>query len=114
MIGPSNKRAMLVLDKRRVEIAEGKFFDIKKEEKIPFGKMAMEYLEVYSRPNKRSSRRDEISVKHLVSFFGAKNLQEITPLDVEKYKQKRINEVSRNTVNRELACLKHIYAKAQE
>ena len=66
MIGPSKKRAMLVLDKRRVEIAEGKFFDAKKEEKIPFPKMAVEYLEVYSKPNKRSSRRDEISVKHLV------------------------------------------------
>jgi len=114
MIGPSKKRAMLVLDKRRVEIAEGKFFDAKKEEKIPFGKMAMEYLEVYSKPNKRSSRRDEISVKHLVSFFGGNNLQEITPLDAEKYKQKRINEVLPNTVNRELACLKHIFSKAKE
>jgi len=114
MIGPSKKRAMLALDKRRVQIAEGKFFDIKKEEKIPFGKMAMEYLEVYSRPNKRSSRRDEISAKHLVSFFGGSSLQEVTPLDAEKYKQKRINEVSPNTVNRELACLKHIFSKAKE
>ena len=114
MIGPSKKQAVLVLDKRRVEIAEGKFLDPRKGGKIAFNKMGMEYLEVYSRPNKKSSRRDEISVKHLVSFFGGGDLFGITPLGVEKYKQKRISEVSRNTVNRELAWLKHIFNKAQE
>jgi len=64
-IGPSKKQAELVLNKRKAEIAEGKFFDIKKEEKISFTRMAEEYLEVYSKPNKSSFWRDEISVNHL-------------------------------------------------
>ena len=113
-VGPSKKLAELVLSKRKVEIAEDKFLEIKKEEKIPFAKMAGEYLEVYSKPNKRSFWRDAISVNHLKSFFGNKNIQEITPLDVERYKQKRLGKVSPSTVNREITCPKHIFNKAKE
>ena len=113
-VGPSKKQAELVLKKRRVQIAEEKFFDIKREERISFDEMAKEYLEVYSKPNKRSSWRDEISIGHLSAFLGNKTIQEITPLDVDKYKQKRVKEVSPSTVNREITCLKHIFNKAKE
>lgn len=41
-------------------------------------------------------------------------LQGITSLDVDKYKQKRVREVLRSTVNREIACLKAIFNKAKE
>jgi len=113
-IGPSKKQAKLVLKKRKVQIAEGKFLDIRKEERISFDKMAKEYLEIHSKPNKRSSWRDEISIKHFSHYFGKKTLQEITSLDVEKYKQKRAREVSPSTVNREMTCLKTIFNKAKE
>jgi len=43
-IGPSKTQAQVVLQKRKVEIAEGKFLDVKKEEKVPFDKIATEYL----------------------------------------------------------------------
>ena len=113
-IGPSKKQADLVFKKTKVQIAEGKFLDIKEEERISFDKMAKEYLEIHSKPNKRSSWRDEISIKHFSYYFGKKTLQEITSLDVEKYKQKRIKEVSPSTVNREMTCLKTIFNKAKE
>ncbi len=102
------------MQKRKVQIAENKYLDVKKNERIPFSEMAKLYLEAYSKPNKRSSWRDEISVKHLESFFGRRSLYTITPLDVEQYKKKRVNEVSSATTNRELACLKHIFTKANE
>ena len=76
--------------------------------------MAKSYIQTYAKPNKRAWRRDEISLKHLASFFGPKCLDEITPLDVEKYKAKRLEKVAPATVNRELACLKHMFAKAVE
>ncbi len=113
-IGPSKELAKKVLQKRKVQIAENKYLDVKRNEKIPFSEMAKLYLEAYSKPNKRSSWRDEISVKHLESFFGTKSLYAITPLDVEQYKKKRVDEVSPATTNRELACLKHIFNKANE
>ena len=43
-----------------------------------------------------------------------KYLHEINPLDIEKYKQERINGLKPATVNLELACLKHIFTKAIE
>jgi len=113
-IGPNKRQAILVLQKRKVQVAERKFLDIQRHQKIKFEEMAASYIENYSKPNKRSSWRDEISFKHLASFFGARCLHEITPLDVEKYKVQRLEKVAPATVNRELACLKHMFNKAIE
>ena len=113
-IGPNRKQALIVLQKRKVQIAENKFLDVKKNEKIFFEDMAKVYLEAYSKPNKKSSRRDESCIGNLNRFFGAKYLLEITPLGVEEYKLERKKDVSNATVNRDLSCLKHILKKAVE
>jgi len=71
------------------------------------------YLD-YSKTNKRSWTRDRTSIGSLKAFFNGKYLYEITPLLIERYKKKRIDEVSPATLNRELACLKHMFTKAIE
>jgi len=111
-IGPSKTQAQVVLQKRKVEIAEGKFLDVQGHQKLKFEDMGKLFLENYSRPNKRSWRRDEEIVGHLVDFFKGKYLHEITPLDIEKYKRKRREEVSPATVNRELSGLRNMYNRA--
>jgi len=84
-------------------------------ERIPFEKFANEWLEIYSKQNKRSWARDELSVRHLKRFFGGKILQDIGPEDIERFKAARKAEgVTPATVNRELACLKTIFNKAIE
>lgn len=113
-VGPSKELAKKVLQKRKVQIAENKYLNIKRDERIPFSEMARLYLEAYSKPNKRSWSRDELSIRHLSFFFGNKYLHEITPLDIENYKAERKEKVCPATVNRELSCLKHIYVKAME
>jgi len=113
-IGPSKAQAQVVLQKRKVEIAEGKFLDAQGHQKLKFEDMGKLFLENYSRPNKRSWRRDEEIVGHLVDFFKGKYLHEITPLDIEKYKRKRREEVSPATVNRELSGLRNMYNRAIE
>ena len=85
-IGPSKAQARVVLEKRKVQIAEKKFLDVQSHEKVKFEEMAKTYIDAYSKPNKRSFRRDEISLKNLTSFFGGKYLHEITSLDIEKYR----------------------------
>ena len=110
-IGPSKKQAQIVLQKRKVQIAENRFLDVRKDEKILFKDMAKVYLEAYSKPNKRSSRRDATCIRNLNSVFGKRYLHEITPLEIEKYKLKRKEKVSNATVNRDLGCLKHILRK---
>ena len=93
---------------RRVEIAEGKFLDIKREEKVRFEDFVLEYLE-YAKVNKRSWKRDARSLKLLGRSFNGKLLHEINPQMIEKYKAERLNQVKGSTVNRELACLKHLF-----
>ena len=88
-IGPNKKLSRTILQKRKVEIAENKFLVVKKNEKILFKDMAKVYLEAYSRPNKKSARRDESCIGNLNRFFGARYLMEITPLGVEEYKLER-------------------------
>ena len=86
----------------------------KKHEKIKFEEMGKLFLENYSKSNKRSWRRDEEIVDHLTDFFKGRQLQEIGPLDIEKYKRKRREEVSPATVDRELSGLRNIYNWAIE
>lgn len=115
-IGPSKKQAELVLKKRMIEIAEGKFLDVKKEEKIKFEEFANTFLELHSKLNKKNRVfvRDEGLIKNLSSHFAGKRLSEITPQLIEKYKAARIKQVKPATVNRELACFKCMYNKAIE
>jgi len=113
-IGPSKRQAETVLKKRIVQVAENRFLEVEKYEKIKFEKMTDLYLENYSKPNKKSSRRDVTSINNLKPFFEGKYLHEVTPLDMEKYKRRRQGQVSNATVNREVACLKHIFTKAIE
>jgi len=113
-IGPSKRQAETVLKKKMVQVAENRFLEVEKYDKIKFEKMTELYLENYSKPNKKSSRRDVTSINNLKPFFAGKYLHEITPLDMEKYKRGRQGQVSNATVNREVACLKHIFTKAIE
>jgi len=114
-IGPSKRQAELALKKVKVEIAENKFFDVKKQQKVLFSEMAKEYIGRYAKINKKSFSRDEQSLGHLIPFFAGKYLYEISPQMIEDYKAKRLQEgVTGSTVNRELGCMKHIYTKAIE
>ena len=85
-IGPSKELARAVLTKRKIQVRENRFLDVKREKKVRFDEMATLYLESYSKPNKRSWNRDELSIKHLNAFLGSKHLHEITVLDIENYK----------------------------
>jgi len=64
--------------------------------------------------NQPNAQGNVTIIKHLDEFFEDKYLHEITAVDIEKYKLYRLRQVSRSTVNRELACLKHIFKKANE
>ena len=112
--GENKKSAETALCKRKAEIAEGRFLDVRKREKIKFEDFALTYIELYARPNKRPrvARRDEFLIKRLGTHFNGKNLYEITPQSIERYKAERIKEVAPATVNRELACLKCMFNKA--
>jgi len=114
-IGPSKKLAEQVLKDVHVKMAKGEYLGVYDEKKVIVEELAEQYL-AYSKANKAGStqRRDRFSVAQLTSVFAGKYLFEITPRMVEKYKAERLEKVAPATVNRELACLKHMYTKAIE
>lgn len=114
-IGSSKTLAENALRKIKLEIAEGKFLDIKKEQKIKFEDFADEYIEIHAKPNNRSWKRSVLpNMKVLKRFFAGKYLCEVTHLMGEKFKIERRKEVSAGTVNRGLALLKSMFNRAIE
>lgn len=111
-VGPSKKLAETVLRKRKVEIAEGKFLDIDKTEKVKFEVFAQEFFKLHSKATKKSWHTDISLINILNKYFAGKYLTEITPMMVDKYKMERIKEVAPATVNRGLALLKCMFNKA--
>jgi len=112
-IGPSKKLAKAVLHKRKIEIAENKYLDKRKVPKTTLPNLLNLFLE-YSKLNKKSYEGDKSSAKNILSFFGNRNISEITPLDIEKYKQFRKEKVKPATVKRDLEFLRSVFNKGIE
>ena len=112
-IGPSKKLAEKILQKQKTAVVENKYLDVRKKVKIKFEALAEQYLS-YAKANKRSWDRDRKSLKNLSKPFSGKYVYEINPYLIENYKIERKKVVSSATVNRELACLKHMLTKAVE
>jgi len=115
-IGPSKRYAQKVIDKKKTEIVENKYLDIRKEpDPIKFHDFAKEYI-AWAKVNKKPSTysRDIYIMRYLEKHFETKYLHEITSWDIEKWKSIRKEEIKPGTVNRELALLKHLFSKAVE
>ncbi len=110
-IGPRLKTAELILDKRKVQIAEGRFLDIKKQSNITFDQLSKLYLE-YGKTNKKSWIRDEFSIARMSEKFAGNKIRQMSSLSMEQYKADRLKQVKPATLNRELNCLKHMFTKA--
>lgn len=115
IVGPSKRLAEERLIQIKADILRDPYDFGRKKPEVLFETHADEFFELYSKQNKRSYGRDEISLNHLKEFFKGKYLSEITPDLIEKYRLKRrADGVSLSTINRELACLKTCFSKAIE
>lgn len=115
-VGPSKKVAENALRKIKVAIAEERFLDKKSIKKVKFEDFAEQYLRIHCHTNhKEGSRKKDLnSVNILKQYFSGKYLQDITTLEIDKFKTKKIEEVKPATVNRRLAFLKSMFNKAIE
>ena len=112
-VGPDKRLAETVLKKRKVEITEGRYLDIKRQHKIKFEDFADEYLELHSKVNNKSWKKSDLTnINILKLYFSGRYLYEITTKDIEKFKAERIKEISPARLNRNLACLKCMFNKA--
>jgi len=111
-VGTSKKEATQALATRKTEILQGRYHWLDEKRTVLFEALAREYQD-YSNANKRSWGRDQTSLKNLGSFFHGRLLSHISPWMVEKYKQSRLEAgMKPATINRELACLKHMFSLA--
>ena len=96
-IGPSRKGAEKVIAKKKAEIAENKFLDVRKEPNpIKFHEFGKEYLQWAKANKKPSSHNRELStMRRLDREFGNQILQEITTWQIEKWKTKRKEAIKR-------------------
>jgi len=111
-VGPSKTEAKERLAELKADIQRGIYRD-RRERKVTFKEFSKKYMKI-SKANKRSWKRDEISLKSLEEFFGNRWLFRIDAGQVEKYKAKRKNEVSPASVNRELSCLSAMFREAKK
>lgn len=112
-VGESKKLAEKALAIRKAAIAQERFkIQDTKKLSTTFGEYAQEFIEGYAKNNKRSWRRDVTSLKQLLPIFENKRLIDMTPSQIERYKAKRLKEVSPATLNRELALTKTIFNHA--
>lgn len=101
------------MHKKRTEIVENKFLDIRKEKKIKFEDFADEFFDQYCKVHNALDGQASVSnIRALKRYFAGKYLQEITPQSIEKFKAERLEEVNPATVNRALACLKSLFNRA--
>jgi len=108
--------AQNVLRERKRQISLGQY-DIIGVEIPTIAEFEKEYI-TYIRDikNNRSWKLAEYYLSTLKQFFSDKKLSQITVNDIDEYKIKRLKEVKPASVNRELACLSHLfnYAKRQK
>jgi len=112
-IGQSRKIAELTLKDIEVKIAKKEHLGIQETRKMPFETFSEEYLK-FAKTNKseKSYTLNITNTKALNLYFKSKHLSEIKPQDIEAYKAERLKTVKPASVNRDLACLRHMLNKA--
>ncbi|HKQ89268.1 MAG TPA: site-specific integrase [Blastocatellia bacterium] len=108
-----------IASKARLDVIEGTY-NIKRQKAAPLFKDAMAVFLEYSRqhhaehPN--TTRQYTNASKPLISTFGAKKLNAITPEEIERYKTARLKQgihgrpLKPATVNADLACMRAMFS----
>jgi len=115
------KDAEAELGKRVSLIAEGRYLDVKKDYKTTLKELLEKYKENYQNQSSYHTMK-KFSLENIKAYFGEDTkLANIRYVDLETYgnnlrqkatKNKTIRDVA--SVNREIACLRHLFAKAVE
>ena len=131
----ANNKAQAIKMARKLQddIINERYELSEKSQKITLRELSDKYIE-FAKETKKSWDRDVISLNNILNMIiddkklGDYNIDEITPEHILKYQTKRkrdldvkfegkgIEKRDRNyaTINRELACLKHIYYLAMD
>ena len=128
---PNGKRVRKSFDKKRDAeaelgkrvslIAEGRYLDVKKDYKTTLKELLDKYKENYKNQRSFQSGKD-YCLRNFGEHFGEDTrLDNIRYVDLETYRNKLREKPTRHgtlravaSVNREIACLRHVFSKAVE
>lgn len=108
MVGPTMTLARKALAVRRAEIAQGRFAIPTKTRAPRFDEFCATYLE-HARQKKRTWKDDEGMLRKAAPFFKGKRIDEVTSLDIERYRAGRAETRTKATANRDLALLRYMF-----
>jgi integrase len=113
-IGPNKGAAEHRLREVLSARAEGRHVKKPREAKMTFQDLAKRYHEWSKVNNKSYAVNKHHYINQVTRNFGSRRLADISPWLVEKWKAERIKETGFTELDRELACLKHMFTKAIE
>ena len=116
-VGPSKREAQDYLGKVKASIREGRFFDIKKENRVIFNELLDAYVEKV-----KDEKYFNTSVRYFIpvirEHFGEKLISQIDYKALEDFRDERKKTLTQygtprsdRTVNLEMATLRHIFRK---
>lgn len=101
--------AKRLLKKRLGEMADGRFIG-PRADKVLLKELCEDLLNDYRINGKRSLNKANISVKHLLNFFGQARAKDVSTDRIKEYIARRQAEgISNAEINRELAALKRAF-----
>ena len=113
-VSPYKETAEKALKKIEVEMAEGKYLDVRQQESIPFKDFAEKFRRKHIRRRNRSIRNQEYLLDSLIKRFGKQMMHEISVNDIDEFLEERQEGHSASTLNKDLAMLKSMYNRAFE
>ena len=109
-LATSKEEAVVALRNELQKTFDGKHSVERKKRKIKLKEFADMFIENYSKVNKRSWKDDEERLKWVNDLFGDVNLNEISPIHIEKLKSQKLKEgVTKTTVNHYLKTLRRMF-----
>ncbi len=105
----TRREAEYILGCRRKEIKEGNIPEIKQVKNHKFAELAHDYSKWAER--QRVYKTKKIWIRQLVEVFGNLNVKDLDTKTIEQWQSKRLKYNKPATVNRVLACLKHMVNK---
>jgi len=111
----SKEAAKMLMRKIENDFYKTECLGIQEPQKMLFDNLCVEYLAYCDNGHntaKTMRRKNGIIKNHLTPVFSGRFLNEISVKDIELYKQMRRQSVSQSCVNRELACIKHMFTYA--
>ncbi|MBF0252550.1 MAG: site-specific integrase [Candidatus Omnitrophica bacterium] len=114
--GNSLKLARQVRNKRLTDVAEGKYLDKPKEERIKLGDFIHQFLTLHSKQRKKTWRDDTSRLSIFVEYIETNTyLDEIKPSMIHEFCKFKLETGTKpSTINRYITILKTMFNKAED